>query len=353
MNRAFTDFTEFKSGLDVMSQALSLMGQEGDSKALSVISSDMGTATQTEQKGNVEDNGTSLTVTMTITQNISSNTKAGGPGVGDVIVFYKNMRVAWLYQEGQMQLCPFGYEYVAVTAVFLQNSLAEVGISGDDQQNLLSLDPFVSGGPGASLSPDRFSVPDGGEVNLEYGGGLNIDQKYVVTRDTRAATTNKSYTTDSSTWDPGPILKLFGIGGEKTQVTRTETNATADDVSSTVTLEANLFAGPDDYFVVTIWYDRLFGTWAFQQGQVAAEAIVSGSGSPPGQIVKLRTGNRTYVTIADRKGNYVFKARSIPEGAVSLTVGNEQATTINVTARPDIPSIHGLQGTLPVEDDNA
>ena len=147
MDGAFTDFNEFKNGLDVVSQALGLMGDMTASKALSSISSDLGTATQTEQTGTVEGNGSSLTVTTTKTQNISSNTKGGGPGVGDVIVYYKNMRVAWAYQDGQLQLCPFGHTYATVTAAFLQNNLSTLGISSSDQQNLLSLDPFVAGGP--------------------------------------------------------------------------------------------------------------------------------------------------------------------------------------------------------------
>ena len=350
MDGAFTDFNEFKNGLDVVSQALGLMGDMTASKALSSISSDLGTATQTEQTGAVEGNGSSLTVITTNTQNISSNTKGGGPGVGDVIVFYKNMRVAWAYEDGQLQLCPFGHTYVTVTAAFLQNNLSTLGISSSDQQNLLSLDPFVAGGPSASLAPDRFTAPDGGEVSLEYAGGEGIDQKYTTTRDTKTTTTAKAYTTDSSTWDPGPLLKLLGIGGDKTQVTTTQTNATADDVSSTVALEANLVSGPNDHFVVTIWYDQLFGTWAFQQGQVASAAILSGSGAQPGQVVKLKVGNRTYVTVVDGKGHYAFKAKSIPNGAASLTVGNLQPTAVNITAGLHIGPVHGVhQGPSPVE----
>ena len=79
-----------------------------------------------------------------------------------------------------------------------------------------------------------------------------------------------------------------------------------------MTLEANLVSGPNDHFVVTIWYDQLFGTWAFQQGQAASAAILSGSGAQPGQVVKLKAGNRTYVTVVDGKGHYAFKAKSIP-----------------------------------------
>jgi hypothetical protein len=335
MDTAFTDFNDIKNALDVVGTVLGLSGDMAGKNGIAAITSAMGTATQTEQSGTVEGSGTSLTVIDASTENISTNTKGGGPGVGDVIVFYKNMRVAWAYANGQLRLCPLGHTKVPVTAAFLQNNLSTVGISSADQQHLLSLDPFVAGGPGASLPPDRFTVPDGGEVNLEYGGGLNIDQKFVVTRDTKTTTTQKTYTTDTSSWDPGAFLKLLGIGGDKTQVTTTETNATASDVSTTTTLEANLFAGPNDYFVVTIWYDQLFGTWAFQQGQAGSSAILSGSGARPGDVIRLKIGNRAYVTVADARGAYGFRAKSIPQGAASLTVGGRPPTTVNIGGRPE------------------
>jgi len=297
---------------------------------LAAISAAMGTATQTEQSGTVEGNGTSLTVIDASTENVSTNAKGGGPGVGDVIVFYKNMRVAWAYADGQLRLCPLGHTKVAVTAESLQTKLSTVGISSADQQNLLSLDPFVGGGPDASLPSDRFTVPDSGEVTLEYGGAATIDQKFSVTRDTKTTTTKKTYTTETSNWDPGAFLKLLGIGGDKTLATSTATNATADDVSTTATLEANLSSGPNDYFVVTIWYDQLFGTWAFQQSESASSAILSGSGAQPGEVVKLKAGSRAYVTVADARGVYGFRALSIPHGEASLIVGSQQPTTVNI-----------------------
>lgn len=333
MDIDFTAFTKFKGGLDVVSQVLSLASDKtlaAAGKALSAISTDLGTATQTEQTGNVQAQGTSITVTRTSSGNLNTNTSGGGPGVGDMFVFYRDVKVAWLCVNGQLQLCPFGHTLVTITAAKLHTT----GIASDDQQRLLSLDPFVAGGPFASLPPDRFTVPDSGEVNLEYGGGVNVDQKLVKTTDTRTTTTTKTYTTDTSAWEPGPLLKLLGIGGDKHQVTTTQTNAITNDVASTVTLEANLFAGPNDHFAVTIWFDQLFGTWAFQQHEVASSPLVSGGGAKPGEKVKLEAGNRTYVTVADKDGHYTFKAKSIPAGAASLTVGSQPPRTITIAATP-------------------
>ena len=328
LSSAFTGLSDFKSGLDAISQALSLAGDAAESKAVSTISSQLGTVTGSEQMGETDSSGMSLTIIESASETLNTNTNAGGPGAGDLIVFQKNVQVAWSYENGRLGLYPFGHQLVVISAGALKSD--PHGLSSDDQQRLLALDPFVAGGPGASLPPDRFTVPDGGEVNLEYGGGVNIDQKFVKTRDTKTTTTTKTYTTDTSSWDPGPLLKLLGIGGDKTQVTTTATNATAADVSTTVTLEANLSAGPSDYFVVTIWYDQLFGTFAFQQGQVAPSPIVSGTGAQPGEVVRLEVGNRAYVTVAGKNGSYGFRSRSIPNGAATLRVGSQPPKTVTV-----------------------
>ena len=67
-------------------------------------------------------------------------------------------------------------------------------------------------------------------------------------------------------------------------------------------------------------------------------------------MVKLKAGNRIYVTVVDGNGHYAFKTKSIPGGAASLTVGNQQPTTVNITAGLHIGPVHGVhQGPLPVE----
>ena len=74
------------------------------------------------------------------------------------------------------------------------------------------------------------------------------------------------------------------------------------------------------------------------------------SGAQPGQVVKLKAGLRIYVTVVDGKGHYAFRAKSIPGGAASLTIGNLQPTTVNITTGVHIGPGHGVpQGPLPVE----
>jgi hypothetical protein len=333
-----------KAGLDAMSSDPKVSKQAGvekaNSQAAASVSKDITSfaslipsETMSDQQGKVEDNGGSLTATYTQIGTLGTSAKGGGPGAGDNIIFYKNVRVAWAYNDGEWLLCPLGGTLVSVTAAALQNKLAAVGISSDDQKLLLALDPFVAGGPNAELPNDRFTVPPGVQDSIEYGGGATFDQKYTVTRDSKTTTTTKTYTTDTSTWEPGTVLRMFGFGTDKTQKTTTLTNATGSEVSDTVTLDANLVSGPDDVFVVSIRLDTLFGTWAFQQFSPAGQPIVSGKSAQPGEHVRLEAGGKVHVTVANGKGEYAFRAPTIATGRAQLFVNGQPAKTLQIGSR--------------------
>lgn len=123
---------------------------------------------------------------------------------------------------------------------------------------------------------------------------------------------------------------MFGVGTSKSQVTTTLTSATAGDVSQTVTLGVNLVSGPNDSFVVTIWYDSLFGTWAFQQHHPTAQPVASGSGAAPGAVVTLESAGQVHVAVADAQGHYEFRAPNIAPGTAQVFVGNNPPTTVDV-----------------------
>ena len=123
----------------------------------------------------------------------------------------------------------------------------------------------------------------------------------MVTRDSKSTTTAKTYTTDTDEWDPGPIFKLFGLG-EKDQTTTTFSNATGTDVSSTVTMNAAMVAGPQDNFTVGIFYDNLFGTFAFQQARPSPPSNrFEGDGAAPAQQITLLAGGNIFRTVADKE----------------------------------------------------
>ena len=357
----FTDGSAFRAFLGVVSTALLVAGTGlTDQAAIDAASSDatvaQGAAAEknagqantsaskdlsslaalfpseiiTQQQGSVVDNGGSLTVTYSQASTLGTSAKGGGPGVGDNIIFYKNVLVGWAYNNGNWLLCPFGWTLVTVTAATLQNQLAQVGISSADQQLLLSLDPFVAGGPSATPPSGRFTVPPGVESSIEYGGGATFDQKYTVTRDTKTTTTTKTYTTDTSTWEPGTLLRMFGLGTEKSQTTTTVTNAVGSEVSNTGTLDANLVSGPGDVFTISIWYDNLFGTWAFQQLAPAGQPVFSGQGARPGEVVRLEAGGKVHVSVADSKGAFKFRAPNIAAGNAQLIVQGKAPTTVQI-----------------------
>ena len=74
------------------------------------------------------------------------------------------------------------------------------------------LDPFSADAAAAVLPGDRFTLME----RLEYGHGATLVKQLSTTRDTKQQITHKQVTTDTTTWDAGPILKALGVGGTTT-----------------------------------------------------------------------------------------------------------------------------------------
>jgi hypothetical protein len=357
---AFADGSAFRAFLGVVGTALGIAAT-GDpsaaaadaaaSKDITSVLALLPSDTMTEQEGVATDDSSTVTLTYSSTSTIGTTAAGGGPGVGDTIVFFKDVLVAWAYDGGSLQLCPMGWTETVVTASQVQGNPGLVGIATSDQQLLLSLDPFVAGGPFAQLPEDRFTVPPGVQASIEYGGGATWIQAYTVTRDQRSLSSQKSYTTDTNTWSPGEILQMFGMGSSKNQTTTTVTTAAGGDISQTVTLSVNLVSGPADNFVLTIWYDNLFGTWAFQQVQPVGQAVVSGSGAAPGAVVNLESGSRIHATVADAQGHYEFHAPNIAPGKAQVFVGNNPPTTVEVPGGPFTGPSRPVQPVAPILGD--
>jgi hypothetical protein len=331
----FADGTAFRSFLGVVATAVGVAGGTAGAAAskdmtnvLALLPSDQ----MLETEGLTTDNSSTVTTTFTSTTTIGTTAQGGGPGVGDTIVYFQDVLVAWAYNGGSLQLCPIGFNQSQATAAVIQRDPGQLGIATSDQQLLLSLDPFVAGGPFALPPAGRFTQPPdlGLLTSITYAGGSTFNHQYVVTRDNKTISSTKSYTTDTNTFSPGEILQMFGVGTSKSQVTTTLTTATAGDVSQTVTLDANLVSGPDDIFVVTIWYDSLFGTWAFQQHQPTAQPVTSGSGATPGAVVTLESAGQVHGAVADAQGHYEFRAPNIAPGTAQVFVGNNPPTTVDI-----------------------
>ena len=330
----FADGTAFRAFLGVVATALTAVGGAAASaganinSGLAAFPSDQ----EIQQEGLTTDNSSTVTTTYSSTSTISATAYGGGPGVGDTIVYYKDVLVVWAYNDGSLQLCPIDWSLELFAASKIQSDPGGVGIATSDQQLLLSLDPFVAGGPSAQPPADRFTQPPPAEIpaSIDYGGGSGYMNSFTVTRDSKTLSSTKSYTTDTNTFNPGQILQMFGVGTSTSQVTTALTTATEGDVSQTTTLTVNLASGPNDIFSVVIWYDSLFGTWAFQQLQPGSQPVASGSGAAPGAVVKLESAGQVHVAVADAQGRYEFRAPNIAPGTAQVFVGNNPPTTVDV-----------------------
>ncbi len=281
--------------------------------AFTAVVGQLGQVTATHQDTISDGFETTFTVTQSTADTTGTIVVGGGPGEGDVLHFYKDLRMVWAYVDGDLRLCPLDQTDVFVTARGLHDDPAQSDITAAGAASLLGLDPFVSD-PAAAPPTDRFALVE----RIEYGHGLTIVKKLEFTRDTKQQVTHKEVSTDTTTWDAGPVLKALGVGGTTTS-SYTLTNATGSDVSQTVTATANFACGPNDYFVVNIWYDALFGTFAFQQLLPAAEPRIAGTNASPGQEVVLEAGGLEYHSVAGPDGSYQFRAPGIPAGQITLT----------------------------------
>lgn len=323
---AYSDASTFTSLLGLLGQALSKVpATSGLGAAIGAITDQIGQISTTEVTGISDLTELQMTVSQTTSEALSTSTSAGGPGVGDVVHCYRDLRMAWVYYAGRLRLYPLGYHEAAFPAVALQKDLATIGLSAQDAQNLLALDPFVGGSSQATLPADRFQF----DRFLDYGYGVTAALKESTTRDTTSLTTEKSYTTTTNEWQPGPILKFLGFGS-KDQTTISASNAVGSDVSSTVSMEGSLVAGPNDYFSIAIWYDTLFGTFAFQQLTPTSAPRFQGTGAQPLADVKLVAGDRVFWTVADKSGSFQFRNPALPAGPASLTIANGTPRTVTI-----------------------
>ena len=305
------------------SDQVAYLGLEGN--LFSLASSQIGQINASQTQGITDQSDTQMTVITSTGTTFGTGASAGGPGQGDVIYFYHNLRMAWSYYQGGLRLCPIGYTNALHPVSAIQNDPASLGLSSQDAASLLKLDPFVAGGPSATPPAGRFQELD----TWEYSHGAWALLSDTVTRDTKQTNTTINYTTDTSSWDAGPILKELGLGGSN-QTTVKISNATGSDVSTTISIGGQLFSGPTDSFIVVVWYDTLFGTYAFQSLPPATSARLQGKGAKPGEALVLNIGRKKYHTVADKNGIYAFYAPSIPKGPAKLTIGSGPAQTVQI-----------------------
>ena len=224
---------------------------------------------------------TDRSMTLTISNMSLFGSQAGlGPGVGDRIVYMKNVRVVWMAVNGEVGIHVLGFESVGANSVTdlqqeqtaLTNGAApRLGLDLATIQELLNYDPLTAkrsvviralGAP--IIGPPRFvpSHPPGKNGSGTASGGDQIQVTFDVSTDLKQTTSHVQ--TSITDVKPGWVSVLFGGSNTATTTTTTFTtsqsidNKSDDKLTSTLTLFSQ---GADDPYDVRIFYDCTFGTY--------------------------------------------------------------------------------------------
>jgi hypothetical protein len=309
----------------------------GVSTALSLIPTLIGDTTVTSTVGSSASKQNVLTFTVTTQNTLSTNPQSGGPGSGDIIYFLKNARLCWFANNGVLHLALLGWDtssgFVAQT---LRNSPAQAGLNPATAQALLAIDPFVSGGPQANLPSSRFKFALDVELN---GFNETFSAGYTITQQDASTSTQTATTVTDVT---AGLLSFLGIGPSSSSVTTVTTTfsiSTQNTAGKTASDTVNLFAAPDEMYGVEIYYDLIFGTFAYRSVPVEQTAKVSGTvhnfmNAPvPNAQVTLVNNGRRYVTKADAHGRFAFHSASITPGHTVVSYGPVQ-TQVAFAGKP-------------------
>jgi hypothetical protein len=226
---------------------------------------------------NASDNSLTLSVSN---MSLFGSAAGLGPGVGDRIVYMKNVRVVWVAVNGQVGINVLGFDAIGANAVNdLQQELASLQNGGSPRlgldlatiQELLNYDPLTAKRSriltalGAPLVGAPRFVPANPPERTGSGTTTDGDQ-FQVSFDTATELKQTTSHVQTSITDakPGWVSVLFGDPNVETTTTTTFTTSQSidtrseDKLTSTLTMNSE---GVDDPYDIRIFYDCTFGTY--------------------------------------------------------------------------------------------
>lgn len=278
----YQNVADIKVGIKALHDALALVPNVPNKTliraGLDGISTVLGDVESVQDNGHANESETALTFVTSTDIDLSTNAHLG-PGRGDRIVFLRNARFVWVSVRGEITIALLGYDsHSTLWVEQLRSDLASFPplpmrnegngpLTGLDRWTiieLLALDPFVAGGPMATLDPSRFVAANPPRVTGSGGDDSYTLSHGVVASDRTASSIYRSMTTQTT----AGLLAFAGIGVTETstmKMTSTHTQSqqlTMSEIVST-TLEAHAIG--DEQYSIDIFYDRIFGGFAFRQ----------------------------------------------------------------------------------------
>ena len=252
--------------------------------ASQLLSAALGSQTITQTVSNSLTNQAGSSFDDAELNQITAKTTVGGPGVGDIIAYYTDAKLVWLSHNGKMELTLLGYDQTLRTPNVYELHEALERLKGKPKgtrdavwnvdavgiESLLALDPFTGPrGPYTTLDPARFTIAqkaDNTEAKFQNGGAdIQVSVSHAVSStDTRATTT----TTSTLEVDKAGFLSFLGIGeteNKTLQYSYSKSLSSAYTIGQTLTAQFTLHGdGEKDHYKCAVYFDNVFGTFAFR-----------------------------------------------------------------------------------------
>ncbi|CAN5925197.1 hypothetical protein BH11MYX4_BH11MYX4_19720 [soil metagenome] len=229
-----------------------------------------------------------LSVKVASSQTITTAAR-GGPGHGDLVVFYKDARVAWGMDAGRVSLTLLDHGPLAmVTIDTLRADLAAAnagqtapvtGLDAVTLSSLIKLDPMTSSRLidaffGVSLPTSRFTSDARLLVN---GASYSQSLSHTITASDQSS--KMSVTTTVKDANSG-WLSLIGIGEPVDDKVTTKVSfgsSRTTSTSNTKTATLNLNAASNESYSVDVFYDNIFGTFLSRVPTPPPPVVIGGA----------------------------------------------------------------------------
>jgi hypothetical protein len=318
--------------------------------------------TGSSSTGRVTSDTSDRTLSLTFTETQTFPTEAQlGPGRGDLFGYLSNVRMIWaVTSDGQVFLSLLGADrLVLVTAQDLAQQIRQLAnVAGGNPeggggsvrpilealQSVLNLDPFATGRP--LRGNPRFVGPDEDPnlpaIELRSGAAYMFEVTHSVTQDDKQS--REVETTSTEDTSPGFLSVLLPLLGspqnETIQTSLSQTSTRTVTVGQDERASVSLHAEANDHYAVQVYFDRVFGTFAFESIPVGSTPVIEGrvrnpSGIPvPGQVVTFQNARAKFLTVTNNQGAYSFSMQAIGAGSATLSAAGGRT---NVLLNPGTP----------------
>jgi hypothetical protein len=207
-------------------------------------------------------------------------------------------------------------------------------IPKEARQLLLLADPMTveyaqshaQGGPDANPDPHRL-VPG---TAIIYGGGrwTGTVQHEVQQADMITETAITHRTTTEQAGFLGYFSQNAPQTGSKT-ITTIQGGSRGTTAGSAITVSVTLETPPGQPIEVQPYYDKIYGTFAFQNipygGQPISGSVSDAANRPAARReVRLLAGGREFRTVTDTEGRFLFRSRRLQPGEFTIIVGDRR-----------------------------